>query len=188
VYYFSYYLYSLFPALLFRRCELWKCSRPSRRRLWAVASRESRQVFLNHVDAILLSPAVLSCRTNLSIFMMLILACVESVGLPSVVMWGDRGEVRCCGLSKVWNGGEGCDPHGLWLDLLKLAKDRFLEVDPPGQHVPPRVRYGMVCWLIRKALVSLYCWMSGPGMAIPRRPQGARGAWGYSIVSNIGKP
>jgi hypothetical protein len=26
---------------------------------------------------------------------------VESVGLPSVVMWGDCGEVRCCGLSKV---------------------------------------------------------------------------------------
>jgi hypothetical protein len=26
---------------------------------------------------------------------------VESVGLPSVVMRGDRGEVRCCGLSKI---------------------------------------------------------------------------------------
>jgi hypothetical protein len=26
---------------------------------------------------------------------------VESVGLPSVVMRGDRGEVRCCGLSNV---------------------------------------------------------------------------------------
>jgi hypothetical protein len=26
---------------------------------------------------------------------------VESVGLPSVVMCGDRGEVRCCDLSKV---------------------------------------------------------------------------------------
>jgi hypothetical protein len=24
----------------------------------------------------------------------------ESVGLRSVVKWGDRGEVRCCGLSK----------------------------------------------------------------------------------------
>jgi hypothetical protein len=31
---------------------------------------------------------------------------VESVGLPSVMMWGDYGEVRCCGLSKDWNGGE----------------------------------------------------------------------------------
>jgi hypothetical protein len=26
---------------------------------------------------------------------------VESVGLPSAVMCGDRGEIRCCGLSKV---------------------------------------------------------------------------------------
>jgi hypothetical protein len=26
---------------------------------------------------------------------------VESIGLPSVVRCGDRGEVRCCGLSKV---------------------------------------------------------------------------------------
>jgi hypothetical protein len=38
---------------------------------------------------------------------------VESVGLPSVVMRGDRGEIRCCGLSQVCNGGEGCDLHGL---------------------------------------------------------------------------
>jgi hypothetical protein len=26
---------------------------------------------------------------------------IESVGLPSIVMRGDRGEVRYCGLSKV---------------------------------------------------------------------------------------
>jgi hypothetical protein len=31
---------------------------------------------------------------------------VESVDLPSIVMCDDRGEVRCCGLSKVWNGGK----------------------------------------------------------------------------------
>jgi hypothetical protein len=30
--------------------------------------------------------------------------------------------------------------------------------------------------LIRKALVSLSCWKSGTGMAIPMRPQGAKGA------------
>jgi hypothetical protein len=35
---------------------------------------------------------------------------VESVGLPSIVMWGDRGEVRCYGLSKVWNGGDDLNP------------------------------------------------------------------------------
>jgi hypothetical protein len=32
-----------------------------------------------------------------------------------------------------------------WLDMLESAKDRILEVDTPGQHVPPRVRYGMAC-------------------------------------------
>jgi hypothetical protein len=35
---------------------------------------------------------------------------VESVGLPSVMMRGDRGEVRCYGLSKDWNGGDGWNP------------------------------------------------------------------------------
>jgi hypothetical protein len=37
---------------------------------------------------------------------------IESVGLPSIVMCGDRGEDRCCGLSKVWNGGDGWNPSG----------------------------------------------------------------------------
>jgi hypothetical protein len=37
---------------------------------------------------------------------------VESAGLPSIVMRGDHGEVRCCGLSKVWNGGDGWNPSG----------------------------------------------------------------------------
>jgi hypothetical protein len=32
-----------------------------------------------------------------------------------------------------------------WLVLLESAKDWFLGVDPLGQHVPPRVRYGMTC-------------------------------------------
>jgi hypothetical protein len=29
-----------------------------------------------------------------------------------------------------------------WVALLKSAMDRFLGVDPLGQHVPPHVRYG----------------------------------------------
>jgi hypothetical protein len=37
---------------------------------------------------------------------------VESVGLPSVMMWGDRGDIRCYGLSKVWNGGDSWNPSG----------------------------------------------------------------------------
>jgi hypothetical protein len=58
-------------------------------------------------------------------------------------------------LSKVWNGHEGCDLHGLWLVLLESAKDRFLGVDPPGQHVPPRFRYKTACLLIRDAVRSV---------------------------------
>jgi hypothetical protein len=38
------------------------------------------------------------------------------------------------------------------LVLLKFAKDRFLGVDTSRQHVPPRVRYGMACLLIRDAI------------------------------------
>jgi hypothetical protein len=37
---------------------------------------------------------------------------VESAGLSSVVMRGDCGEVRCGGLSKVWNGGDSWNPSG----------------------------------------------------------------------------
>jgi hypothetical protein len=44
--------------------------------------------------------------------------------------------------------------------LLELAKDWFLGVDTPGQNVPPRVRYGMACRIIRstlgKCLARLY--------------------------------
>jgi hypothetical protein len=58
---------------------------------------------------------------------------------------------------EVWNGGECCDLHGLWLVLLELDNDRFLGVDPPGQHVPPRARYGMTCLLIRGAMESVPC-------------------------------
>jgi hypothetical protein len=50
--------------------------------------------------------------------------------------------VRCCGLSKIWYGGEGCDLHGLWLVLLESVKDLFLGVDHSGQTVPPCVWYG----------------------------------------------
>jgi hypothetical protein len=31
----------------------------------------------------------------------------------------------------------------MWLVMLESAMDRVLGVDTPGQHVPPRVRYGM---------------------------------------------
>ncbi len=36
-----------------------------------------------------------------------------------------------------------------------LVKDRILGVDPPGQHVPPRVRSGTTCLLIRGVVESV---------------------------------
>jgi hypothetical protein len=48
-----------------------------------------------------------------------------------------------------WNGGDG------W--ILLATKDRILGVDPPGQHVPPRVRYGTACLLIRYAIGCVSC-------------------------------
>jgi hypothetical protein len=33
----------------------------------------------------------------------------------------------------------------MWFVMLEPAKDRILGVDTPGQHVPPRVRYGTTC-------------------------------------------
>jgi hypothetical protein len=63
--------------------------------------------------------------------MMLSLACVivESFGLPSVVIWGDRGKDQCCGLSKVWMVETVGFRQVMWLVMLKYAKDRVLGVD-----------------------------------------------------------
>jgi hypothetical protein len=46
--------------------------------------------------------------------MMLSLTCVfmRVFGLSSLMMRGDNGEDRYCGLSMSWNGGDGCIPSG----------------------------------------------------------------------------
>jgi hypothetical protein len=82
-------------------------------------------------------------------------------------------------LSKVWNGGEGCDLHGLWLFMLESAKDQVLEVDTLGQQVMPRVWYGMTCLLIRDVVGSVPCsdeW----GIRVVTRP-GSHGARGVVV-------
>jgi hypothetical protein len=33
----------------------------------------------------------------------------------------------------------------MWIVMLESDKDRILGVDTTGQHVPPRVRYGVAC-------------------------------------------
>jgi hypothetical protein len=57
-------------------------------------------------------------------------------------MWFEQGGmVETVGLHQV-----------MWLVMLESASDRILGVDITGQHVPPRVRYGMTCLLIRYAI------------------------------------
>jgi hypothetical protein len=45
----------------------------------------------------------------------------------------------------------------MWLVMLESAKDQILGVDPPGQYVPPRVRYETACLLINYAIGSVSC-------------------------------
>jgi hypothetical protein len=45
----------------------------------------------------------------------------------------------------------------MWFVILESTKDRVVGVDTPGQQVPPRVRYGMTCLLIRDAVGSVPC-------------------------------
>jgi hypothetical protein len=48
--------------------------------------------------------------------------------------------------------------------VLKSAKDRIMGVDPPGEHLSPRVRYGTTCLLIRNTICSV-SYSVGWGMA-----------------------
>jgi hypothetical protein len=43
----------------------------------------------------------------------------------------------------------------MWFVMLESAKDRVIGVDTPGQQVPPHVRYGTACLLIRDAVGSV---------------------------------
>jgi hypothetical protein len=70
-----------------------------------------------------LSPVVMSVVQvfhHLWCWVLLVLS-VVSVSLPSIVMWGDRGEVRCYGLSMVWNGGDGWIPSGVVVSHARIC-------------------------------------------------------------------
>jgi hypothetical protein len=45
----------------------------------------------------------------------------------------------------------------MWLVILESIKDRILGVDTPGQHVPPRVWYGMTYLQIWYAIGCVLC-------------------------------
>jgi hypothetical protein len=72
----------------------------------------------------------------------------------------------------------------MWFIMLESAKDRVKGVHTPGQQVPPRVRYGTACILIRDVVGSVPCsdeWEFGVvtrpgsqgarGVVVPRLPQ-----------------
>jgi hypothetical protein len=106
----------------------------------------------------MLSHAVMRVVQVFPSFVMLGLACVlVREGLPSVEMWFGPGKDRCCGLSKVGMLETIGFRQMMWLVMLKSAKDRILGVDTLGQHVSPRVRYGMTCLLIRYAIGCVSC-------------------------------
>jgi hypothetical protein len=45
----------------------------------------------------------------------------------------------------------------MWFVRLKSTKDRIIGGDTLGQHVPPCVRYGMTCLLLRYAIGCVSC-------------------------------
>jgi hypothetical protein len=45
----------------------------------------------------------------------------------------------------------------MWFVMLEFVKDSVIGVDTPGQQVPPRVRYGTACLLIRVVVGSVPC-------------------------------
>jgi hypothetical protein len=107
---------------------------------------------------VMLSHTVISVVQVFPSFVILSLTCVfVRGGLPSVEMWFDHGEDRCCGLSKVGMVETVGIRRVKWFVMLESAKDRILGVDTPGQHVPPRARYGTACLLIRYAIGFVSC-------------------------------
>jgi hypothetical protein len=45
----------------------------------------------------------------------------------------------------------------MWFVMFESVKDRVIGIDTLGQQVPPRVRYGTACLLIRDAVGSVPC-------------------------------
>jgi hypothetical protein len=87
-----------------------------------------------HTWLVILSHAVMSVVQvfpSLWCWFWLVLS-VESVGLPSFVMWGDRGEIRCSGLSKVWNGARGAVVPRLTRENLSNAMVLRTTLVKPG--------------------------------------------------------
>jgi hypothetical protein len=68
----------------------------------------------------------------------------------------------------------------MWKVMLESAKDRVLGVDTPGQQLPPRVRYGMTCLLIRDVVGTVPCSVEWKFGVVTRL--GLRGARGVMVL------
>jgi hypothetical protein len=98
------------------------------------------------------------CHTSLSILCDVGFGlCLYERWFPSVEMRFDLSEDQCCDLIKVGMVEMVGFRQVMWLIMLESAMDRVLGVDPPGQHVPPRVWYGTACLLIRYAIDYVSC-------------------------------
>jgi hypothetical protein len=111
-----------------------------------------------HTWLVLLSHAVMSVVEVFPSFVILSLACVfVREGLPSAEMSFDRGEDRCCGLSKVGMVETVGFHQEMWFVMLESAKDQILGVDTPVQHVLPHVWYVTTSLLIRNTIGCVSC-------------------------------
>jgi hypothetical protein len=64
----------------------------------------------------------------------------------------------------------------MWFLMLESTKDQVIGVDSPGQHVPPHVRYGTACLLIRDVVGSVTCFNKWEiGVVTRLGSHGARG-------------
>jgi hypothetical protein len=106
----------------------------------------------------MLGHAVMSVVQVFPSFVMLSLAfAFVRDGLPSIEMWFDHGEDRCCGLSRDGMVETVGFRQVIWFFMLESAKNWILGVDTPGQHVLPHVRYGMACLLVRYPIGCVSC-------------------------------
>jgi hypothetical protein len=85
------------------------------------------------------------CRV-LSVLVFHLSLCEVTVVRFDVVVWARFGMVETARIYQV-----------MWFVMLESAKDRVIGVDTSGQQMPPHVRYGTTCLLIRYAISCVSC-------------------------------
>jgi hypothetical protein len=127
--------------------------------------------------------------SSLSIFMMLTLTCGVLRVLVFHLSWCEVTVVRFDAV--VWARFGMVEPfvvhQVMWFVMLKSAKDRVIGVDTPWQQVPPRVRYGTACLLIRDDVgkCALLGWVGIWRSYSPRLTRCKRGRGTMIISGNL---